>query len=171
MPAVEESTMALPLVVQYRPTPQRGPRDHRPAKQRPPRPGTAVYHCYRYASDSDPVPAYADGTAPGHLPTDARGWRLTPWRDYEDTAEFDADAATSWLTTQIRGTAAGHPGHVVDQRVVDAASAGCTAALNSLASAYQTTINLPGGNVLALAVVAIWDPAVIHPRLQLGGWS
>jgi hypothetical protein len=171
MLAVDEHTIALPQLRHARPDDGDRPPALVPEHPKPLRPGTAIYHCYRYERHVDPVPTYADGSVPSALPADPRGWRLTPWRQYERIAEFDAPAATGWVKRQLLPTVGNRAGtDLARDRWVDAIAAECALALDTLAGAYQTWVDLSGGNLLALAVVGIWDSVELHPKLALGGW-
>lgn len=167
MLAVDEPTIALPLLARHSAdaSGDRGGGASQPAP--PTRRGASVYHCFRYESAVDPVPLYANGTAVAHLPADPREWRVRPWREYEATALYDADTATSWLGAQLRAATevSGTRSAVIEQWIAAIADE-CTEALLTMVSAYQTVVELSGGNLLALAVVGIWDSSQIYPLLR-----
>ncbi|WP_335989991.1 hypothetical protein [Glycomyces sp. MUSA5-2] len=173
MPVVEELVPIRPVYVRHRASAGgTGPERDAPSEEpRLPRPGTAIYHCYRYERRADPVPTYVDGHVAQALPAEARIWRLTPWNRYERGAEFDAPAAVRWVASELQ-RAVGNL-HETDPALtawVGAFAAECTAALDTSEGAFQTSVELRDGNMIALAVVGLWEPDVFHPRL-LGGWS
>lgn len=130
------------------------------------RPGTPVYHCYRYDQAAHGRPTDAGGAALP-LPATARLWYQRPWCRYEAAAFFGADLAITWLGEQLRTAASSMAAAVPDavQRL-SAQWRACQEALNSRDSACHTSACCPEGNVLAWAIVAVWDRSATHPLLR-----
>ncbi|MEU5874177.1 hypothetical protein AB0A73_21805 [Glycomyces sp. NPDC047369] len=173
MLAVDEQTMVLPVVGRHRgPVSGPGPGGDAPGEEpRPLRPGTAIYRCYRYRRGVDPIPRYADASVPARLPEDPREWRLEPWRQCEQAAEFDAEAAVSWFAARLREVIAG-PGQdrAAAEEWVEARAGECAADLDMQAMAHHLMLELPRGGLVALAVVATWHAGALHPKLAESGW-
>lgn len=130
------------------------------------RPGAPVYHCYRYDQAAHGRPTDAGGAALP-FPATARLWQQRPWCQYETAAVVDADLAITWLGKQLRTAASSVAAAVPDavQRL-SAQWRACKEALNSREAACHTSITCPDGNVLAWAVVAVWDRSATHPLLR-----
>jgi hypothetical protein len=133
-----------------------------------PRPGGApVYHCYRYVRAEHGRPCEGDGTIVLALPATARAWHKNPWHQYEAATFLESEVAAGWLGDQIRAAAA--PLLTADPATAARFAkewARCRQELNSLQSACHTSVELPEGNLIGLAIVAVWDRNAVHPLLQ-----
>lgn len=129
--------------------------------------GTATYRCYRYDRTEHGLPMDAEGTVLLNLPSVARIWHRNPWYQFEADVFLDAGTASAWLGVELREAA--HRLRGTDpaaERRITMYRQACEKALFSLDSACQVIMDLPGGNLLGLAIVAIWDSTATHPLLQ-----
>lgn len=167
MLVIDEPTIALPLVTGHDADHHRVRSGNASKPQQATWLGTSVYRCFRYERAVDPAPVYANGVTVPHLPADPREWRVRPWREYEATALYESQAATAWFGRQLRDAAARSGGiSAAAESWIGAVASECAAALGTLVSAYQTAVDLPGGNLLAVAVVGMWDSSEVHPLLR-----
>lgn len=130
--------------------------------------GTATYHCYRYARLEHGLPTDTDGTVILGLPATPRAWHHHPWHQYETGVFLDAEVATAWLGDQLRAAATALAAD--DPQAAERLAAQwreCRTCLDRLESACHTSVAFPGGNLLGLAIVAIWDSSEIHPLLRV----
>lgn len=156
------------VLVQHDSTrPPSRPRRPRTAVDAPRPSGAPVYHCYRYERAEHGMPRESDGTVVLALPATARAWHKNPWHQYESVTFLDSEVAAGWLGDQLRAAAALLL--PADATALDRFTeqwARCRQALFSLESACHTSVDLPDGNLIGLAIVAVWDRTAIHPRLK-----
>lgn len=131
--------------------------------------GGPVYTCYRYESSLHGPIRDSDDTIVVRLPDTARGWAKNPFHQFAAATWATADEATGWLGDELRRIGQDlRPASPKSARTVEAALAGCADDLDTLQSACQAILHLPGVGTIALAIVACWRAGAIHPLVAKG---
>jgi hypothetical protein len=158
------------MLIPAQPTPHSGAAEAPETPREPVLPaGGPVYTCYRYESSLHGPIRASDDTIVVRLPDNARDWAKNPFHQFAQATWPTADEATGWLGDELQRIAkALRPGNPEAARSVEAVLDGCADDLDTLQSACQTVLHLPGAGTIALAIVARWQAGAIHPLVAQG---